>query len=356
MKNHIHHLFAILFFTSVLIFCQAITGLSQTNRIGDFIKAGPEDAEALTKAYLAPVPKGIGANLNTGWFNSASTHSTLGFDIQVRGALAFVPGSDQDYDFNDLNLSNVELADPDASPISPTASGDDTAGPEVIIRGDNGDELERFNLPQGSGFHFAPAPMIQASVGLIGNTDLIARFVPKVKIGDYGNFNMRGFGLKHELNQWFPGGGLLPVDISIMAGYNRININTNLDLNPKSGAVPTDPTEDYDNQKVETSFNTFAAKLLVGKELPFISVYGGLGYETSTMNLDVTGNFPVTGQIAGQEFTTTVVDPFSYSENGTNTFSFTGGLNFKLFFFNVFGEYTLAEYPVANGGIGFSFR
>ncbi len=356
MKNNDCRLFPTLLLTSLLILCQAVTGWSQTDRIGDFIKTGGENAETLTKAYFAPVPRGIGANLNTGWFTSASTHHTLGFDIQIRGALAFIPSSDQDFNFDDLNLTNLELADPNASPLSPTAGGDDAAGPEVIIRDDNGDEVDRFNLPQGSGYHIAPAPIVQASVGLIGDTDLIARFVPEVKIGDYGNFNMKGFGLKHEINQWFPGGGLLPVDISIMAGYNRININTNLDLDPKNGAVPTDPTENYENQKVETSFDTFTAKVLVGKDLPFISVYGGLGYETSVMNLDVTGNFPVTELVAGQEVTTTLQDPFSYSENGANKFSLTGGVNFKLFFFNVFGEYTLADYPVANAGVGFSFR
>lgn len=175
--------------------------------------------------------------------------------------------------------------------------------------------------------------------------------MPKVKIGDYGDFQMEGVGLKHSLSQWLP--GIFPLDISIMAGYNRISLSANLNLEPRQ----PDPTVNYDNQKVRTAFDTFTAKLIVGKDLPFISVYGAAGYETSTMNLEVTGNYPVeVSGPAGIDQTETITDPFSYSENGANKFSLTGGLKFKLLFFHIFGEYTLAEYSVANAGIGFSFR
>lgn len=331
-----------------LIFCQTFATSAQTSRIEDFIKAGREDAEVLTKAYLEPVPNGIGGALNTGWFNSASTHQTLGFDIQIRGALAVIPSADQSFDLSSLDLQRVRPADPNNT-ISPTAGGADEPGPEVIVE-DNGNEITRFNLPQGSGFEYVPSAMVQASVGLIKNTDVMVRFVPKVSFGDYGEFNMKGFGLKHSLSQWLP--GIFPLDISVMAGYNRIDLSANLDLQPEE----PDPDTNYDNQKVTTKFDTFTAKLIVGKDLPFISLYAAAGYETSTMHLDVTGNYPVEVSAGGSTQTETVTDPFSYTENGANKFSLTGGLKFKLLFFHVFGEYTLADYPIANAGIGFSFR
>lgn len=324
----------------ILIFSQSAGALAQTSRIEDFFKAGREDAEVLTRAYLKPLPNGLGGSLNTGWFNSASTHQTLGFDIQIRGALAVIPSADQHFDLNNLDLERVRPADPNDT-ISPTAGGKDEPGPEVIVE-DNGDEVTRFNLPQGSGFQYVPSAMVQASVGLVKNTDVLVRFVPKVTFGDYGDFRMKGIGLKHSLSQWLP--GIVPLDISVMAGYNRIDLSANLNLEPDE----SDPDANYDNQKVTTKFDTFTAKLIVGKDLPFISLYAAAGYETSTMQLDVTGNYPVEG--------TTITDPFSYTEHGSNKFSLTGGLKFKLLFFHVFGEYTLADYPIANAGIGFSFR
>lgn len=341
-----------------LVLLQAIPAVAQFDNIEDFIRAGKQDAEALTQAYLQPLGKGIGGSLNTGWVNSASTHHPLGFDVQVRGALAFIPDADQTFNVSNLDLQNLELAAGE-SPLSPTIGGEDEAGPEVILQDADGDEIDRFNLPQGTGFHFVPAPMVQASVGLIKSTDVILRFVPEVTISDYGSFNMKGLGIKHSLSQWIPGHKFFPLDISVMAGFNRIDMQANLELQPDPDAAP-DPTYtgNYENQKVKTSFDTFTVKLLVGKDLPFISVYGGVGYETSTMNVKVVGDYPVTYEIAGTdaEQTETITDPFSYTQDGANAFSLTGGVKLKLLFFHIFGEYTVAKYPVANAGIGFSFR
>lgn len=346
-----------LLMTAALLLGPVSPVLGQSQRIADFIKAGSEDAELLTKAYLEPLPNGLGGGLNTGWFNSASTHKTLGFDIQVRGALAYVPETDRTFDLSSLNLQKVSPADPGAT-ITPTAGGANDQGPEVVVR-DNGEEVARFNMPRGTGYHYVPSPMVQASVGLIKNTDLIVRYVPKFDIGTYGDFQMEGFGLKHELTQWLPASGFLPIDISVMAGYNRIDLTANLNVDPQPGAVP-DPnyTGSYDNQRVRNSFDTFTAKLVVGTDLPLISLYGGLGYETSTMHLAVDGDYPVplTDPTTGATYTQTVTDPFSYSEDGVNEYSMFAGFKLRLLFLHIFGEYTYAEYPVANAGVGISIR
>ena len=336
-----------IFAALIIISCVNLPAHAQFDNIGDFLRSGSRDAEILTKAYLKPFGKGIGGSLNTGWFNSASTHNTLGFDIQVRGALALIPDDDQTFNFNELNTSdNIELAK-GQSPISPTIGGDNTQGPSVTIKDDDGNPVGEFNLPEGTGFQYVPAPMIQASVGTIKNTDVMVRLVPEVSLDDYGSFNMLGFGLKHSITQWIPGGKFLPVNIALMAGYNRVNLDANLDVQPQEPGN----SKTYDNQQVKTSIKTFTFKILASKDLPFLSVYAGAGYETSTFNLDVLGTYPTAR--GSQE---AITDPFSYNQDGANNFSLTGGLKFKLFFFHIFGDYTLAKYPVANAGIGFSFR
>lgn len=344
-------------FLFVLMGIIATPSLAQIDRIDSFLRAGKEDAETITRAYLKPLPSGIGADLNSGWFGSAKPHKTLGFDIQVRGALSFIPSSDQTFDLDNLTLNKIRPADPGMT-VSPTIGGNDAEGPEVIVE-DNGDEVARFNLPSGSGFHMVPAPMIQASVGIVKQTDLIIRFIPKIDLDDYGDFSMHGFGLKHSINQWLPGGKVIPVDLSIMAGYNRINVSADLNLERDPEYLP-DPTYtgNYDNQKLTTEFNTFNIRALVGKTIPFLSVYGGVGYETSSMSVDVEGDYPVpvSNPGPGPDFTETLTDPFSYSDEGTNGMSLIAGANVKLLFFNIYAEYTLAKYSVVNAGFGFSFR
>src|SRR5699024_9241668 len=169
---------------------------------------------------------------------------------------------------------------------------------------------------------------------------------------------LQGMGIKHQLNQWLPGGKWFPVNISIMAGYSRMDLSTDLNLQPPEQAAP-DPTYsgDYENQKLSATFDTFTAKLIVGKDLPFLLVYGSVGYQFATMNFAVKGDYPIpVASPAGTAVVKTVTDPFSYETDMNGYFSLTGGLNLKLFFFHLFGEYTLAKYSSVNAGIGFSFR
>jgi hypothetical protein len=343
----------------VLFFFGASTVFAQFSGIGDALRAGAEDAEQVTKAYLKPIPSGLGADINSGWVTTAKPHSTLGFDIQVRGALSFIPGDDQTFDLNDLNLEKMSPADP-SNTISPTIGGDDQLGPEVVVE-DNGNEVARFNLPEGSGFSFVPAPMVQAGVGIVRDTDLIVRYVPEISIGSDGNFNMTGFGLKHSINQWLPGGNILPVNLSVLAGYTNIDLDMNFDLRPEPGAIPNPEnpdaaTADFDNQQGNVNINTFTVKALAGKDLPFISVYGGVGYETSALNMDINGEYPVSMEVDGIQGYDVIEDPFSYSENGQNSFSLLGGVTLKMAFFHIFGEFSVSKYSTANAGLSFSFR
>lgn len=346
---------SIRYFTSALFVFLLLslgnTVFGQNNRVENFIKAGPEDAEALAKAYLEPYPTGIGGTLNTGWVHSASTHKLLGFDLQIRGGLAIVPTTDREFNVENLNLTKVTI-DSGEPPISPTGAGIDKKGPRIEVQ-DDGRTVTWFELPQGSGFNYVPAPMIQGTIGLIKNTDLTIRFIPEIQMGDYIDFNMRGAGIKHSVNQWLPGGQQLPIDISVFAGINHVDITGHFDMDPPE----PDPTTNYDNQRVYIDVNTFAAKIIVGKNFNLISLYGGLGYETSSMDLSVTGNYPVpvTGP-GGTTVTEPLTDPFSYSENGKNKYSASAGITLKLSVIRILGEFTLAKYPIANAGIGVSIR
>lgn len=341
----------ILLFTSI-----SLPSFAQIDNIGELIRTGRADAEKLTRAYLKPLPSGFGGDINSGWFMNAKPHKKFGFDLQIRGAAAFVPSSDQTFDVNELNLQRARLADGETTSISPTIGGEDNSGPELVIEDENGDEVGRFNLPSGTGYNLVPAPMLQASVGLVRDTDITARFIPQSKT-DNIEYGMLGFGVKHGINQWLPGGNLIPVDLSVMAGYTNIDVTGNLNLDPEG--IPADQeaaTANYDNQEAKITLNTFTVKALVGKSLPFISVYGGVGYETSTFDLDVVGNYPVNVSTPLGNGYDLVSDPIGYEEDGNNTFSLLAGANLKLLFFNIFAEYTLADYSVLNAGIGFSFR
>lgn len=327
---------------------------AQVSGVESFISAGADDATALTKEYFRPLSNGLGAGINSGWQNSAGTHDLYGFNIQVRSAFARVPSGDKSFDISELNLQRTRPADPDNT-VSPTLNGNDQTGPQLVLEDQDGDSLTTFNMPAGTGLNFVPAPEVQVSVGLLKDTDVMVRFIPNVSLGDFGNYNQYGIGAKHDITTSLPGGDTFPVDLSLMAGYNHVNINQNLDIQPQQEDPFSD--QDYDNQELAVNFNTFSVKLLVGKTFPFVTLYGGLGYEYSDMEVDVTGNYPIpTRGSFGSTDTETITDPISYSQNGDNGMSGMAGLKIKLGQLDVFADYTLAKYSVANAGIGISFN
>jgi hypothetical protein len=221
-------------------------------------------------------------------------------------------------------------------------------------------------MPGGTGFAFVPAPIVQASVGLIKKTDVTVRYLPETDISDFGSMSILGGAVKHELTQYVPGGKLLPVDVSLMVGFNQIAVDANLDLQPDQNATrdPNDPAltsnpnPDFSTQEVTTTTNTFVVNALVGKSLPFISVYGGIGYQKADFELSMVGDYPVASfnPTTPQDDYNVITDPFALEIESESNIHMLGGFRLRLGILAIYGEATLANYFTANAGVGISFR
>jgi len=308
---------------------------AQLDEIQAFLSSGPENATLLTRAYLSPLPTGLGTGLNSGWTTKAKPTKTLGFSLQLRVAGAQVPSSGQSFDARTLGLQNVDIT----GVSSNTISGGDVSGQTISAQAGSGDNYS-FNVPGGTGFEYVPVAMIQGNIGLIKSTDLTVRFIPETSLGSYGDISVIGAGIKHDLNQWLPGGKLLPVDISVMAAFSQTNLNADITFNGGT------------DQRIETSTNTFVLNALVGKTLPFISVYGGVGYQKASFELDILGDYV----IGSTPFTTTISDPVSYTQDSDAGIHALAGFQFKLGPVRLYAEATAAEFFTANAGIGIGIR
>lgn len=308
---------------------------AQLAEIEAFLESGSDNATALTRAYLSPLPTGLSTTLNSGWTTKASATKTLGFSLQIRAAVAAVPSNGTTFDASQLGLTNVTVSPGTSSTISGAKGGGQT------ISSTDPNNTFAFDLPGGTGFEYVPTAMVQANIGLIKATDVTIRYIPETDIGDYGNISVVGAGVKHELNQWLPGGKLLPVDISVMAAFSQVSLNGDLEFN--AGAT---------DQVVETTTNTFVLNALIGKSLPFVSVYGGLGFQQGSFELDVLGDY----EIGTAPFNTTISDPVSYSEDSDAGIHALAGFQFKLGPIRIYAEATAAEYVTANAGIGIGLR
>ncbi len=183
--------------------------------------------------------------------------------------------------------------------------------------------------------------MVQANLGLFLGTDVTIRYVPEVDLQDYGSVDLVGVGIKHDLNQWIPGGKMLPIDLTIMAAYTQFNMSIDLEFN--QGAQ---------GQRVESATQAIVTNFLIGKTIPLLSAYAGIGYQLGDFELNMLGDY-IIGSGVRQS---TLTDPVSYTQSYNGGIHLIAGAQIKLALFRLFAEVTTAEYTTFNGGIGIGLR
>lgn len=324
----------------LVVFLLPLNLLAQ-NDVGDLFKSSPQDATKLVGAYMNPLFKGMGLGLNSGWTNTAKTKSLLRFDLRVAATAAFVPTEDQTYNTNTLGLQSISPVLGETG-IGPTAFGNDVRGSRMQINGagPNG----QFNLPQGTGIKFAPAPQVQLTVGLPKNIDVTLRLVPNISLGnEIGKINQFGLGAKVELLPLIMGkkDKLIPFDLALALGFTNTTYTLPLDINNGK----------YTNQEVEVKFKGFNAEAIISRKLLFFTPFASLGYNSSNSRLNATGTYEF--QTAGGSATFT--DPIAIKNGDISGLKASLGFQLNLAFLRVYASYTAAAYSYANAGIGFGF-
>jgi hypothetical protein len=360
-----------------IILLLPVASYSQIGDLSNLLSGGVEDAELMLTEYIRPVANAMGANLSCGWYNTAEVHKLGGFHLNLTVNVAFVPEEHRTYNLNDLVLSDgINF---DNYGIAKTAAG--TTGSETQIWYETDvpvigrQEVVRFDHPGGSGYNMLPSPMINAGVGLVKGTELLGRFMPKIKYGaDKTNYvSLWGVGIKHDLKQWIPVVKSLPIlNISLMYGYTNVNFHSDLKpLTPAMlDAMDLTTNADWNTQNMDMKFQSHTASLLVGASLPVVSFYGGAGISITKTNLDLNGDFPVpeiitdTGDPNFGEVVVTdndvQIDPFNIEitnqDGGTAKPRLNIGVLFKFTVITFQIDYTWANYSVATAGLGISFR
>ena len=357
---------AILF--AVIFTLIPLHSVAQLGDFGDLLMGGIEDGEKLASEYFQPFGSGFGADINTGWVDGASTHDFLGFSVNIRLSSALAPESDRTFDVSQVDLKRLRIADPQGSTSSPTVSGLTDDGPmmEAIVSEET--IVSSFPMPEGLGLRFIPAAMIQGNIGIGFGSELMIRYLPPIVDVDDLYIGLIGLGLKHELNQYLPGGELLPITISLMAGFTNLTATFDEFMMEPADYNMTEPhninefpTTTWEDQELIFSNYSWNTNLLVGYDLPFISLHGGIGIEGSNMNTLAQGDYPfVEPDPTPEEPNRTRIEvennPIDISITGTNNFRGLIGaqLRFGLAYFSL--EYTYSDYQAINGGFGVTFR
>ena len=162
--------------------------------------------------------------------------------------------------------------------------------------------------------------LFQGSIGLIKNSELCLDYPLKI---DFGQLELGywGFGLKHDVMQWIPVAKRIPIDLSFLAGYSQLNSTFNF----------------YDDKNMDFKVKAFTTSIILSKKLSFITLYSGLGYNYSSSNLQLNGEYTIGNPQAEQ---ITLNNPLDLDFSGTNGFKGNLGLRMKILIFTIHAQYT----------------
>lgn len=345
---------------------------AQLGDAGAILRSSKTDANLIMKEYLDPLGNSFGAGMNTGWNFQARPHRLLGFSLAVRAGFAIVPDEDLLFDLATLGLSNNIRLTPGNTVTSTFAGPNSNASFDIMASGTTpgGQEfeyalVENVRMPNGIDFSYIPTAMIQLNVGLIKDTELGLRYVPAVEMGDLPEISLFGVNVKHGLNQWIPGGGLIPVTIAVQGSWSTFNVSSGFDVQPSVNANTENPNafpaSTWDGQKAQIDATAWNLNLIVGRNIPFIGVYAGLGLENSTFNVGTPGNYPFlapapTDENPENNRLEVVNNPIDITIEGRNSVRALVGLHLSLGPLKIVTEYTMAEYSSINAGIALSIR
>jgi hypothetical protein len=326
----------VIFHTSILF---VLYGAAYAQDLGSTLG---KVASQYGQAYIAPAANAFGVDLNSGLFHTASVGGALPFGLNLYVGLqvsgAFVPSSDKSFSLtyrDTLNYSGYGMSLHVPATITatnvPTIFGSKaqghvtfhmsdtlTIGPSRILVDSTGTIETVGGLVNAS---IAPVPVPQIGLGSLFGTDVMVRWLPKIKYGNYGSIQLFGWGLRHSVSQYIP---LIPVDIAVQIGFQNFAIK-----------------DSAGGDLLKTS--TFAANVEVSKTFAIVTFYGGLQLESS--NTDV--SYIYTPSYSGAR-----PIPVSFSVKGKNNFRALVGLNLWLGGLTINADYNFGTVSAVTAGLG----
>ena len=282
------------------------------------------------QAYLTPAVNAFGVDLNSGLFHTASVGGALPFGlnlyigVQVGGA--FISSSDKTF--------NLAYPDSVSNPLGGWIPATDSVINAPTIFGSKQKGVIETYTPLGLAqidstigglikTSIAPVPIPQIGLGSLFGTDVMVRWLPKIKFGDYGSLQLFGWALRHSISQYIP---LIPVDVAVQIGFQ------NFEIKDTSG-----------NNLLKTS--TFAANVEVSKTFAILTLYGGFQIESSKTDVNYTYTYTLADQ--AQESI-----PISFSVTGKNKSRALLGLDLNLGGLTINADYSIGAVNAATAGIG----
>jgi len=237
-----------------------------------------EDALLYSKSYIVPATDAAVYQATSSWVHSAKrkkmweVHAGLHFNVFK------VPGKDREFTIQNSDFKFFHIENGATSAIVPTALGNDN---QIFLVGDLDGQQVRLKTPEGINQEFITYPYLDASIGLPFGTELLTRFSSKTKL-KHGDYQVYGFGLKHNLSQYFPKLEKKNIFLAVSSFYSKEEISFGfLDINSSFGNLGMN--------QLTNLVDTFHFQFSVSKQFKKVELIGSFICNSSMFNYTVSG-------------------------------------------------------------------
>ena len=265
------------------VFCALFFGFSnslhaqtptQFEQIGYLL----EDALLYSKQYLIPATDGAVYQASSAWMNTAKKRKDWAITIGIHANTFKVPNSDRSFTINNSDFKFLQLEGTATSAVVPTALGNDDT---FVLVGDLDGQQVRLKTPKGVNQEFITYPYLDISFALPNGSEIVGRFSNKTDL-KRGDYQVYGFGLKHNLSQYFPKLESKKINISAMSFYSNEDISFDfLDVNTSYGNLGIN--------NLNGIVDTYHYQVSVSKEIKKFEILGSFIVNTSDFNYIVSG-------------------------------------------------------------------
>lgn len=237
-----------------------------------------EDALLYSKQYLIPATDGAVYQASSAWMNSAKRKKDWQVTLGIHANTFKVPNSDRSFTINNSDFKFFKLDGTATSVEVPTALGNDDT---FYLVGDLGGQQVRLKTPKGVNQEIITYPYLDVSFALPSGTEVVGRFSNKTNL-KRGDYQVYGFGIKHNLSQYFPKLESKKVHIAAMSFYSNEDISFDfLDVNTSYGNLGIN--------NLNGIVDTYHYQLSVSKEIKRFEILGSFILNTSDFNYIVSG-------------------------------------------------------------------
>lgn len=217
-----------LFFAAGSVNAQSGTG-SAIQELGNLVN----DAIFFTDRYITPATDAAVYQAASGWMYSPKKSGLWDFTLGVHVNTFLVPESDRRFTISNSDLSFFTI-DGATAATTPSALGNDNY---ITLSGELNGKQVLLRSPEGINREVVVYPYLQGSLGLLYGTELVMKFAPRTTLKTV-EYQVHGFGLKHNLSQYFKGLENRKINVAVLAAYAREDISVNfLDVQTEYGSL-----------------------------------------------------------------------------------------------------------------------